>query len=81
MKQVIGLCLTAFLQTTLLSVGLIIAREHMLLGLGVMLAAGEGPKICGAYGLDTSTKANVMSSVFAANAALNLGRAITKIAV
>ena len=80
-KQVIGLCLTAFLQTTLLSVGLIIAREHMLLGLGVMLAAGEVPKICGAYGLDTSTKANVMSSVFAANAALNLGRTITKIAV
>ena len=29
----------------------------------------------------TGTKANVMSSVFAANAALNLGRTITKIAV
>lgn len=80
-KQVIGLCLTAFMQTTLLSVGLIIAPDHLLLGTGVMLAATEVPKICGAYGLDTGTKANIMSSVFAANAALNLGRTITKIAV
>lgn len=80
-KQVIGLCLTAFMQTTLLSVGLIIAPDHLLLGIGVMLAATEVPKICGAYGLDTGTKANIMSSVFAANAALNLGRTITKIAV
>ena len=33
MKQVIGLCLTAFLQATILTAGLLAFREHLLLGL------------------------------------------------
>lgn len=78
-KQVIGLCLTAFLQTILLTVGLMIIPEHLLLGVGVMLSATEVPKICGAFGLDTSTKTNVMSGVYAAQAAFNLGKTLTKI--
>jgi hypothetical protein len=31
-----------------------------------MLAAGEVPRICGAFGLDTSTRANIMSAVYTA---------------
>ncbi len=38
----------------------------LLLGLGLMLAAGEVPRICGAFGLDTSTRANIMSAVYTA---------------
>ena len=63
MKQVIGLCLTAFLQSTILVAGLMVFREHALLGLGLMLSAGEVPRIAGTFGLDTTTRANIMSAV------------------
>ena len=39
-KQVVGLCLTAFLQATILIAGLSLFNEHALLGLGLMLSAG-----------------------------------------
>lgn len=39
-KQVIGICLTAFLQSTMLTAGLMIFKDHPLLGLGVMLLHG-----------------------------------------
>jgi hypothetical protein len=55
-KQIIGLCLTTFLQATILAAGLMVLRTTLLLGLGLMLAAGEVPRIAGAFGLDTSTK-------------------------
>lgn len=38
-KQVAAICLTAFMQTTLLFLGLLTFPDHMLLGLGIMLAA------------------------------------------
>ena len=44
-KQVAALCMTAFLQTTLLFLGLLTFPGNMLLGLGVMLAANEVPRI------------------------------------
>ena len=46
-KQVIGLCLTAFLQSTILVAGLMVFKDHALLGLGLMLSAGEVPRIAG----------------------------------
>ena len=70
-KQIIGLCLTAFLQATILVAGLMVFKDHALLGLGLMLSAGEIPRIAGAFGLDTSTKANLMSAVYTAQAAVN----------
>lgn len=42
-KQVIATCLTTFLQSTMLVCGLILFKDHWLLGLGVMLSAGEIP--------------------------------------
>ena len=77
-KQVIGLCLTTFLQATILTAGLMVIRDHALLGLGLMLSAGEVPRICGAFGLDTSTKANVMSAVYTAQAAVNTTRTVVQ---
>ena len=40
-KQIIGICLTAFLQSTMLTAGLMIFKDHPLLGLGVMLSSTE----------------------------------------
>ena len=42
-KQIIGLCLTAFLQSTILIAGLMVFKDNALLGLGLMLSAGEIP--------------------------------------
>ena len=76
MKQVIGLCLTAFLQSTILIAGLMIFRDHALMGVGLMLSAGEVPRIAGNFGVDTTTKANVMSAVYTAQAAVSTTRTI-----
>ena len=78
MKQVIGLCLTAFLQATILVAGLMVFREHALLGLGLMLSAGEVPRIAGTFGLDTTTRANIMSAVYTAQAAVNTTRTVVQ---
>ena len=76
MKQVIGLCLTAFLQSTILIAGLMIFKDHALMGVGLMLSAGEVPRIAGNFGVDTTTKANVMSAVYTAQAAVSTARTI-----
>ena len=75
-KQVIGLCLTAFLQATILVAGLMAFRQHLLLGLGLMLSAGEVPRIAGTFGLDTTTRANIMSAVYTAQAAVNTTKVV-----
>lgn len=77
-KQVIGLCLTAFLQSVILVAGLMVVREHGLLGLGLMLSAGEIPRVAGAFGMETGTKANMMSAVYTAQAAVNTTRTIVQ---
>ena len=77
-KQIIGLCLSAFLQATILIAGLMVFKDHALLGLGLMLSAGEIPRIAGAFGLDTTTGANIMSAVYTAQAAVNTTRTIVQ---
>ena len=77
-KQVVGLCLTAFLQATLLVAGLMTIKDHALLGLGLMLSANEVPRIAGQFGLDTSAKANLMGTVYAAQGAVNLTKTIVQ---
>ena len=58
MKQIAALCLTAFMQTTLLFLGLLTFPGNMLLGLGVMLAANEVPRIAQQFGLQIGTLIN-----------------------
>ena len=77
-KQIIGLCLTAFLQATILIAGLMVFKDHALLGLGLMLSAGEIPRIAGTFGLDTTTRANIMSAVYTAQAAVNTTRTVVQ---
>ena len=45
-----------------------------------MLAAGEVPRIAGAVGQDTTTRANIMSAVYTAQAAVNTTRTIVQAA-
>ena len=75
-KQVIGICLTAFLQSVILIAGLGVMRNNLLLGIGLILAASEVPRIAGQFGMDTSTKTNLMSSMYAAQTAINLTKTI-----
>ncbi len=77
-KQVIALCVTAFLQMTLLYVGLLTWKTSMLLGLGVMLAANEVPEIAKQFGLDTSIKAHFSTAVHNTTMAVSLIKAVTK---
>lgn len=77
-KQVAAICLTAFMQTTLLFLGLMTFPNNMLLGLGIMLAANEVPRIAQQFGLDSSVKVNMMSVVHATTTAINLTRSVAR---
>lgn len=77
-KQVIGICVTAFLQSTILTAGLLVFLDHPLLGLGLMLSSTEVPRIAGQFGLDTSTKTNLMGGVYVAQSAINLSRTVAR---
>jgi hypothetical protein len=79
-KQIIALCLTAFLQTTLLFLGLLTFKDEMLLGIGIMLAASEVPRIAQQFGLDSSMRFNVMSVMHATTTAVNLTRSVARAA-
>lgn len=74
----VALCLTAFLQATILIAGLMVFNSNMLLGLGLMLAASEIPRIAGQFGLDTSTRGNLMSTMYAAQTAMNITRTVVR---
>lgn len=60
------------MQTSLLFLGLLTFPGNMLLGLGVMLAANEVPRIAQQFGLDSSVRVNMMSVVHATTTAVNL---------
>lgn len=80
MKQVAAICLTAFMQTTLLFLGLLTFPGNILLGLGIMLAANEVPRIAQQFGLDSSVRVNMMSVVHATTTAVNLTRSVARAA-
>ncbi len=71
-KQVIATCLTAFMQSTMLVCGLILFKDHWLMGLGIMLAAGEIPRIAGMFGLETAARPNINAVVNTAQSAVHL---------
>ena len=77
-KQIIALCLTAFMQATLLFLGLLTFTDNMLLGLGIMLAANEVPRVAQQFGLDSSVKVNMMSVVHTTSTAVNLTRSLAR---
>ena len=58
--------------------GLLTFQDNLLLGLGIMLAAGEVPRIAQQFGLDSSVKVNMMSVVHATSTAVNMTKNIAK---
>lgn len=58
-----AICLKAFMQTTLLFLGLISFPNNMLLSLGIMLVANEEPRIAQQFCLDSFVNVNMMSVV------------------
>lgn len=50
----------------------------MILGLGIMLAANEVPRIADRFGLDTSSRVNIMSTYYATQAAVRTTQAVMK---
>ncbi len=77
-KQVIALCFTAFLQVVILIAGLMTCTDNILLGLGIMLASSEVPRIAGTFGLDTVTKTNFSGVMRSAQTAVNITKTIMK---
>lgn len=74
MKQVIALCVTSFMQMTLLYLGLITWHTNILLGLGVMLAANEVPRVAQRFGMDTGFQGAINSVVANTSTAVNFTR-------
>ena len=54
--------------------------SHNPLGLGIMLAANEVPRIAQQFGLDSSVRVNMMSVVHATTTAVNLTRSVARAA-
>ena len=79
-KQVIATCLTAFLQSTMLVCGLILFKDYWLLGLGIMLAAAEIPRIAGLFGLETAARPNINGVVNTAQSAVHLATMVKTVA-
>lgn len=79
-KQVIGTCLTAFLQSTMLVCGLILFKDYWLLGLGMILSAAEIPRIAGMFGLETATRPNINGVVNTAQSAVHLATMVKTVA-
>ncbi len=76
-KQIIALSLTTFLQSVFLIAGLMVFRENFLLGIGLMMSANEIPRIADQFGLDTSTRGNMMSTIYATQSVINLSKAFS----
>lgn len=77
-RQVIATCLTTFLQTNILFIGLLTYLSHPLLGIGLCLSATEVPRIAQMYGLDTSMKVNMMSVGYTVNMGTKIAGLIKK---
>ena len=60
--------------------GLLTFADNMLLGLGIMLAANEVPRIAQQFGLDSSVKVNMTSVIHATTTAVNLTRSVARAA-
>ena len=76
-KQVVAICLTTFLQSIFLIAGLMVFKDSVLLGIGLMLSANEIPRIAEQFGLDTSTRGNFMGAVYASSTMMNIVRTVT----
>lgn len=76
-KQIVALCLTTFLQSVFLIEGLMVFKDNLLLGIGLMMSANEIPRKADQFGLDTTTRGNMMGTIYATQSALNIIKGIS----
>ena len=62
----------------LASINIVLPVFSLVMGLGIMLAANEVPRIAQQFGLDSSVKVNMMSVVHATTTAVNLTRSVAR---
>ncbi len=80
-KQVIGLCITAFIQNFLVTLSFVAFAFSgnmvfdMVVSAGVALSAFEAPRILTQFGLDTSMRTNVSQAIYGVSGAMNILRA------
>lgn len=79
-KQMIALCFTVFMQNILFTLGLIFMEDSTATYamLGFLLAAAEVPRIAQAFGLETSTKANISGAAHTASSAVTMIKSFAK---
>ena len=77
-RGIAGICFTAFMQSTFLVLGLATVTVSPLLGAGVILAAGEVPRIAQQFGLETGLRVNVMGAVSHTSRMLSMARAAVR---
>lgn len=73
-KQIVAICLTSFLQTVMLFLGVITIRQNVLWGIGILIAAAEVPRIAQHFGLDSSVRIQMQSVLYSTNMAMNMIR-------
>ena len=59
--------------------GLVTYNANMLLGIGLMLSSTEVPRIAQNFGLDTSTRFNIMSTLYSTQSVVNMARNVSKV--
>lgn len=80
-KQVIGLCITAFIQNFLVTLSFVVFAFSdnkvfdMVVTVGIALSAFEAPRILTQFGLDTSMRTNVSQAIYGISGAMNIIRA------
>ncbi len=77
-KQVIALCLTGFVQTIMLFLGVITVSENAIWGIGILIAAAEVPRVAQQFGLDSSVRVQMHSVLYSTSMITNLIRAASR---
>ena len=80
-KQVVGQCLTFFIQNFMLTLSMLffanssgITIVNMILSISILLAASEAPRILQQFGLESSVRTNATQAIFAASGVTNIVR-------
>lgn len=80
-KQVVGQCLTFFIQNFMLTLSMLffanssgITIVNMILSISILLAASEAPRILQQFGLESSVRTNATQAIYAASGITNIVR-------
>lgn len=83
-KQIIGVCVTGFLQQFIISLSLMVVSLtgfkdiiSVFTSAGIALSAAEVPRILQQFGLDTSMKSNISQAIFATSGIMHIASVFT----